>query len=52
MTPVTADLIRRSGSDPTILGLLPQDAGWDVPHRLTAAVDWLVDVGQIGRAHV
>jgi hypothetical protein len=46
MTPVTADLIRRAGSDPTILALLPQDAGWDVPHRLTAAVGWLVDVGR------
>lgn len=46
MDPATADLIRRCGSDPAIQDLLPDNPTWDVPHRLTAAVDWLVDVGQ------
>jgi hypothetical protein len=46
MQPATADLIRRCGTDPAIQSLLPDNPTWDVPHRLTAAVDWLVDVGK------
>lgn len=46
MEPATADLIRRCGIDPAIQDLLPDGPTWDVPHRLTAAVDWLVDMGK------
>jgi len=46
MQPATADLIRRCGTDPAIQGLLPDNPMWDIPHRITAAVDWLVDVGK------
>lgn len=46
MEPATADLIRRCGTDPEIQRLMPDEPTWDVPHRLTAAVDWLVDAGE------
>lgn len=42
-----AELVRRCASDPAILELVPQRPTWDVPHRLTAAVDWLVEVGDV-----
>lgn len=46
---LTADLMRRCGADPAIHALLSADAGWDAPHRLFAAVDWLVDIGRARR---
>lgn len=40
---VVADLMRRCSRDPVVLALVADDPGWDAPHRLFAAVDWLVD---------
>jgi len=44
--PETADLVRRCAADRDILELVPVSPTWDVPHRLIAAVDWLVDAGE------
>lgn len=43
--PDAAALLRRCGNEP--LALVPSDPTWDVPHRLLAAVNWLVLAGQI-----
>lgn len=45
MPPDVADLVRRAADDQAIMALLPANPTWDVPHRLTAAVDWLIDIG-------
>lgn len=45
VTPALADLMRRCAVDNEILDLLPDHPTWDVPHRLDAAVEWLIDVG-------
>jgi hypothetical protein len=46
-SPDMAELMRRCAGDPAILDLVPERPGWDAPHRLSAAVDWLVDVGSV-----
>jgi hypothetical protein len=39
--------MRRCAEDDAILDLLPEQPTWDVPHRLDAAVEWLIDVGDV-----
>jgi hypothetical protein len=46
-SPETADLLRRCGRDPLVLELIPAQPTWDVPHRLLAAVRWLVLAGEV-----
>ena len=41
-----AALVRACGSDPSVLALVPPDPTWDVPHRILAAVDYLVLGGE------
>lgn len=48
---VTAELMRRCAADAAIVDLVAGIPGWDVPHRLFAAVDWLVDVGRAPAYH-
>lgn len=45
--PETAALLRRAARDPLALDLVPAEPTWDVPHRLLAAVRWLVLAGEI-----
>lgn len=40
--PERAALVRRCAADPLVLGLLPEAPSWDVPHRVLAAVEYLV----------
>lgn len=42
LRPDEAPLMRRCASDDYVLSLVPEDATWDVPHRLMAAVQWLI----------
>lgn len=44
--PDAAAILRRCAEDPLALSLVPSDPTWDVPHRLLAAVNWLVLAGQ------
>jgi hypothetical protein len=43
--PADAEIMRRCAADSQVLALVPDPATWDVPHRLTAAVEWLVLAG-------
>lgn len=43
---LVADLMRRCARDRDVLALVAHDRGWDAPHRLFAAVDWLVETGR------
>jgi hypothetical protein len=38
-------LARRCGADPEVRTLVPADPAWDVPHRLLAAVEYLILAG-------
>jgi hypothetical protein len=46
-SPDAAALLRRCGREPSALELLPPELTWDVPHKLLAAVRWLVLAGEI-----
>lgn len=46
-TPETAALLRRCARNPLALSLVPAKPAWDVPHRLVAAVRWLVLAGEV-----
>lgn len=46
-TPETATLLRHCARDPLALSLVPAKPAWDVPHRLVAAVRWLVLAGKV-----
>jgi hypothetical protein len=37
-----SELARRCSTDPFVLDLMPGDVTWDYPHRLLAAVRWLI----------
>lgn len=45
--PEEADLARRSARDPLALELVPPRPTWDVPHRMVAAVRYLVLAGEV-----
>ncbi len=45
-SPKAAILLRRTARDPLALNLLPERPTWDMPHRLLAAVRWMVLDGQ------
>jgi hypothetical protein len=45
-SPDAAALVRRCGREPLALALVPAQPSWDVPHRLLAAVRWLVLAGE------
>jgi hypothetical protein len=42
-----AELVRRCAADPRVLELVPQEPAWDVPHRVLAAVEYLVLGGEV-----
>jgi hypothetical protein len=42
VSPEQAALVRASARDPFVLSLVPAEPTWDVPHRLLAAVEYLV----------
>jgi hypothetical protein len=44
--PERAELVRRCARDPLVLELVPPRPSWDVPHRLLAAVEYLVLGGE------
>ena len=46
-SPAAASVLIRSGRDPLALSLIPENPLWDVPHRLIAAVRWLVLEGRV-----
>jgi hypothetical protein len=46
-SPDTAAVLRHCGRDPLALELLHSKLTWDVPHRLLAAVRWLVLAGEV-----
>jgi hypothetical protein len=46
-SPEAAALVRRCGREQLALALVPADPTWDVPHRLLAAVRWLVLAGEV-----
>ncbi len=50
-SPGRADLLRRCSGDALVLQLVPDDPAWDVPHRLLAAVQWLVLAGEVQDYH-
>jgi hypothetical protein len=41
-----AALLRRCAVDPLVLSLVPEEPAWDVPHRVLAAVEYLVLGGE------
>jgi hypothetical protein len=41
-----AALVRLCGQDPVVSALLPDNPDWDVPHRILAAVEYLVLAGE------
>jgi len=41
-----AALARRCSTDPVVSELMPEDVTWDYPHRLLAAVRWLILGGE------
>lgn len=45
-SPVVASVLMRAARDPLALRLIPAKPSWDVPHRLVAAVRWLVFEGR------
>lgn len=45
--PAEAAILRRCSADPYILTLLPNNPSWDVPHRLMAAVQFLILQGVV-----
>ena len=45
-SPAIASVLIRAARDPIALSLIPAKPSWDVPHRLVAAVRWLVFDGQ------
>lgn len=47
VSPPTAQLLRRCGRDDLALSLVPAVPSWDVPHRMLAAVRWLVFAGEV-----
>ena len=47
VSPRNAALLRRCAEDEAALGLVPAEPSWDAPHRLLAAVRWLVLSGEI-----
>lgn len=44
--PDRAALLRRCAADPLVQSLAPEEPAWDVPHRLLAAVEYLVLGGE------
>jgi hypothetical protein len=46
-SPDTAALLRRCARDPLALRLVPAEPTWEVPHKLVAAVRWLVLAGEV-----
>ena len=45
-----ASLLRRCAADPFVVGLLPDEPGWDVPDRLAGAVEYLRLAGEVDTA--
>ena len=45
-----AVLVRACAADPAVLGLVPEQPEWDVPHRVLAAVEYLVLGGEASYA--
>ncbi|MBD0330412.1 MAG: DUF2332 domain-containing protein [Thermoleophilia bacterium] len=41
-----AALVRRCAADPELLSLVPAAPAWDVPHRMLAAVEYLILAGE------
>lgn len=46
LPPERAALVRACGADPLVRALVPPEPAWDVPHRVLAAVDYLVLGGE------
>jgi hypothetical protein len=46
LPPGRAELVRACARDPVVRALVPEQADWDVPHRILAAIEYLVLAGE------